>query len=208
MVVLQIKKPRRTKFSVINIKFISAIIVILIIVTCSKDAFGQNKLSVSSSYIMAFDQKEITLQGNEVSQDFTQGFNVSVNYAYHFKERPFEGFFNLGLQQLYFSGEMDHLNYSGNCSKIALALGARYFFNPKIAGGIYTELVNNHNFDDFRAKTTDLFRYSICLEAQYLILPKTNVTITYCRALYPLTSHYLIFNPINQIRLGFTYDII
>jgi len=192
----------------LNAKFIIAFAATLVIESCTGAAIGQYNLGVSSAYIVAFDQKEITLQNLEVSQNFTQGINILINNSFRFKESPFAGVFKMGLQQLYFSGDTGNLKYNGNSSKIVLVLGARYYFNPKIAGVIYMEMVNNLIFEEFRAKASDLYRYSICLEAQYLIFPKTNITVTYSRALYPITSHYLIFNPINQIRMGFTYDFL
>ncbi len=192
----------------LNAKFIIAFVATLVIESCTGAAIGQYNLGISSAYIVAFDHKEITFQNSEVSQNFTQGINISINNSFRFKESPFEGVFKMGFQQLYFSGDMGNLKYNGNSSKIILALGARYYFNPKIAGGIFMEMVNNLNFEDYRSKAADIYRYSICLEAQYLIFPKTNITVAYSRALYPLTSHYLIFNPINQIRMGFTYNFL
>lgn len=169
---------------------------------------AQYSIGISSSYVMAFDQQQVYLQDQEVTQEFTQGYHISLRNAINLKDSDFQIFFDGGLQQLSFSGSYKNIPYQGNNYKISLSLGTQYQIKPKLSAAINGELQNNLDFADFRTQTSDLFRYNLGFTGLYKVLPKSHITLNYSRAFTSLANHYLIFNPINQVRIGFMYTIL
>lgn len=189
-------------------KSILPIILCAIALTVFTSLKAQYHLELGANYVYSFGQDEVNFQGQKYMLNTTQGFEITANNLYQFKDSAWIAVIEVGYRQLGFSGESVDLKYNGTTHKFTAAFGARYLIQPKFRVGAYFELENNLDFEYWATQRADLLRYSVSGEIAYSPIKNLWVTALYNFAYSPITDAYVIFNPQNQFRLGLTYQFL
>lgn len=168
---------------------------------------AQSHFSVDAQYIQGFQSHTLELWYVPVTKYVASGYNGHIYYEYHFDKPAINLRLGLGGQMMYFHGESDGEKFTGNSGKLELLLQGLYRFNEKWKAGLGVNLENNRDSDQFRAKSTDNFRYNALLDVHYNLTPQLSLLLRYSYVIYPNVDVYLLNNPANRIGFGINYQI-
>ncbi len=178
---------------------------LLIFLIVSLSLKGQQGWYLGAGFIDAFNPSEIKVGTRPVHDLQTYGYRAEVIYSYPLKS--FDIRFGAGYKQLFFSGNHNLTEFHGNTSKLRLLVGGLYNWSEQLKTGIGFSLENNRDFSGFRTQTTDLYRYNIYGEVNYLIYTDLFLTLNYSKALYPIVDFYTLSNPTDQLCIGIIYKL-
>ena len=184
------------------------LLTLTVLISSSWMSYGQYSLTLGTNYVYAFGERSIDFQNEQFNLNSTQGFEITVNNAYRFKDTKLQAVFEVGFRQLYFSGNSPSLTYSGQLNKLIGALGVNYSITEKFDAAAYIEAENNLEFDYFYSETGDLFRISLSVESTFHLTKRFGITLLLSRAMTPITNAYIITNPQYQGRLGLVYQFL
>jgi len=168
---------------------------------------AQSGLEISAEGLAGFQSSELTIYQSEVTDYNAYGFRAGVAYTYTFLEGDLETLLWLGYKRLDFTGQHQEKGISGYTQKALLRLGARYHFSDTWATGIFLTGSNNRDTDDFRASTSDNFRFGVEGEVLYRFLPWLGTTLSVHHVMYPTTDIYLVSNAPFHLQLGLNFNI-
>lgn len=183
-------------------------LLLLSLIFCmSKPVLGQSHFSTDVQYVQGFQGSQLELWNVPIYRYFASGFNGHLYYEYHFDKPAINVRLGLGGQMMYFNGESGGENFTGNSGKFELLLQGLYRFNEKWKAGLGLNLENNRDSDQFRAKSTDNFRYNALFDIHYNLTARLSVLMRYSYIIYPNVDAYLLYNPAHRIGFGINYQI-
>ncbi len=172
-----------------------------------KPVVAQSHFSVDAQYVQGFQSHTLELFYVPVDQYFASGLNGHLYYEYHFAKPAINLRLGLGGQMMYFNGESGGEEFSGNSAKFEILLQGLYRFNEKWKAGLGVNLENNRDGDQFRAKSTDNFRYNALLDVHYTVSQRFSLLLRYSYVIYPNVDAYLLYNPAQRLSFGINYQI-
>lgn len=170
---------------------------------------AQKGLYIGARFIEGFQSESLEINHSPVGA--YRSFGYDIHAYYNFEIDNFDLRFGLGFKQLFFSG-----NYTGNYNvqyfegttyKGNINLGGYYNWNEHWKTGLGFTMENNRDTDDFRAQTSDMFRYNLDVEVAYAFSKSFFATLRYSIGLHPNADIYLLNNPSHQVSLGFDYKL-
>lgn len=182
--------------------------IIISLIVLSSFARAQYQLSIEVDYVAGFNSEAIRLHHAKVKNTISNGYHLAIVQGIGFSNIKFEPTLKIGMKHLYTSSEVNEISFQASTYKLALAPGVRYKIDSIIRIGLFLGIENNLDFEEFRTKRSDLFRYTLHGDFQYALFRRFYLTVTYETVIFPIRDHYLFINPQHQIRLGVTYQIL
>lgn len=170
-------------------------------------AKSQSQVSVDAFYLQGFQGRTLHLWGEAIENYKSPGFAAHLNYSYSFQKPKLDVQLGAGFQQFYFSGASGNETFEGQTSRVDILLKTMCRITPKWKTGVGFNIENNLQFDDFRAKATDLWRYSFLVDLSYNLTERFALTMRYYTVLSPNVDAFLVSNPAHKIGLGVNYKI-
>lgn len=172
-----------------------------------KPVEAQSHFSADVQYVQGFQSHTLELFYVPVDKYIAYGANGHLYYEYHFAKPAINLRLGLGGQMLYFNGESDGEKFSGNSAKFEILLQGLYRFNEKWKAGLGVNLENNRDNEDFRAKSTDNFRYNALFDVHYNLSQRFSLLLRYSHVIYPNVDAYLLNNAAQRLSFGVNYQI-
>lgn len=168
---------------------------------------AQLGLELSGEGLLGLQTQELEIYESPVTDHQSYGFRTGAALTYSFFDESVESILWLGYKRLDFSARHEDTDLSGYTQKALVRLGARYFFSEQWAAGIYLSGSNNRDTDDFRASTSDNFRFGAELEGLYRFNSWLGVTASVHHVLYPTADLYLLSNAPMHLQAGLNFNI-
>ncbi len=191
---------------IIDLSF-KSLFAFLILLATSNNIVAQKGLFVSGHYIHGVYTNDIKIQYRPTTNHQALGFGAMLHYSQPFFDDVIAVQLGAGFKQLFASGNFDHDSFKGKTSKLALKMGLAHLFFEKMECAAGIQLENNLDFDDFRIKNNDNFRFGLDLKVAYELWPNVSVQAGYYRAFSPNEDVYLVLNPLDQFNVGIQYKI-
>lgn len=182
--------------------------IIFSLIVLSSFTHAQYRLTLEADYVAGFNAEAIHIHHANIAPSISQGYHLAIVQGFGFSKKRFEPTFKAGMKYLYTSSELEEIPFQANSYKMALAPGVRYRIDSTMRLGLFLGIENNLDFDEFRTKVPDLFRYTLQADFHYVLFRRLGLGLTYETVLYPTSDHYLFINPRHQIRVGITYQIL
>lgn len=200
-------KTKAKQMQLYRAKYTSLWIIFSLIVL-SSFSHAQYRLSIEADYVSGFNSKAVHIHHAKVEPSISHGYHAAVVQGFGFFKNKFEPTLKAGMKYLYTSSELEDIPFQAGSYKMALAPGVRYRIDSTMRVGLFLGIENNLDFDEFRTKVPDLFRYTIQADFQYMLFRRFGLGLTYETVLSPASDHYLFINPRHQIRVGIIYQIL
>lgn len=171
-------------------------------------SFGQSKLSADLCYLQGFQSHDLQIWKTTIENYKAPGWAGHLFYSYSFEKPAIDLRLGFGVQQFFLSGNAGNESFTGDTWRVDLILQGLYNFNDKWAAGFGFNLENNHDFEDFRIKATDNFRYNFLFDIRYNLNEKVGFFLRYYHILYPNVDVYLLSNPAQKAGFGINYNIL
>jgi hypothetical protein len=181
---------------------------LLLTILFSNLLIAQYTLGLESNYVGGINKESIYVHHTEVRQEWFNGYQITVNNGYRFKKTPLSIMTKIGYKSLFSKGYTSKSTFHTTTRKLVINAGALYHFKKAFSTGLYFGLENNLDFEDFRAQTTDLFRYSVQGEINYEITKRCTTTLQLYTTIGPNFHHYYLVNPQHQVLVGFKFKIL
>ncbi len=166
---------------------------------------AQKGLFAEAGFVDAFNSRTVQVDSEPIKNYQSYGYRAGLFLNYPVKK--FDVRLGAGVKQLFFSGRYQTNNFTGNVSKFTANLSSLYRFGSSWKAGVAIDLENNRDFNEFRSKTSDLFRYNARVLVNYKISEQLFLNLDYCKALSPYEDYYLLTNPTDQITIGINYKL-
>ncbi len=166
---------------------------------------AQKGVYVDAGFVDAFNNRTIYIDNEAVTGYQSYGYRAGLFYNYPINKLDLR--LGAGIKQLFFSGRYQSSDFSGNASKLTANLAGIYNINTLWKVGMALEMENNRDFNDFRAQTSDLFRYNARILVNYKISENIFLSLDYSKALSPYSDYYLFTNPTDQVAIGVNYKL-
>lgn len=183
-------------------------ILVFILLVIGIQLNAQSRFNLEGSSVFTNLSDDLVNWNQAIEHNKALGYQLVTTYSYKIKKLKLEPRIGGGFKYLSIEGTSGSTDFSAETYRLILLVGADYYVNKRWRVGLDLTLENNRNFEDFRTRTNDLFRYNMPIKARYKIYKRLSVTAFYSLLLYPHVDRYLITNPEHQFGLGLHYNFI
>ena len=187
-----------------NIHILLALITLLF----SSNLSAQYSLGLEANYVGGINNEDIYVHHTEVHQDWYNGYQLTLLNGYKFKEIPVSIITKVGYKSVFSMGYTPTSTFRTTTRKLVINVGSIYHLKKDFSFGLYLGLENNLDFEEFRAQTSDLFRYSLQGEVNYDLTDRWTTTLQLYTTITPTTHHYFLTNPQHQVLIGIKFRIL
>ena len=172
------------------------------------NGYAQSKFSADLYYLQGFQSHTLQIWKTPIENYKAPGWSGHLFYSYSFTKPKIDIRLGTGAQQFFFSGDAGQESFKGESWRLDIILQGLYNFGDSWSAGIGLNLENNHNFEDFRIKATDNFRYNFLVDIHYRINKRLGFLLRYYNIIYPDVDVYLLSNPAHKLGFGINYTFL